>query len=230
MRSTRFTVLTCLAATLLPLAACDESPRTETRSYDLTGAVTAVAISSYGGRITVTAGSGDAVHVTETLRHTGTEPVPEHRLDATQLTFTSGCQGHRGSCGVDYRIEVPATVHATLDSAGGTITVDGLSGRLDLSSGGGTVEATGISPPALTARTGGGSSHLKFAAPPGAVRVDSSGGDVTIRLPQRQRYAVDAHAGGGDTTIEVAVDPAAPHTIEVRAGGGDVLLTSVTGG
>jgi hypothetical protein len=223
MRSTRLTVLAGLAATLLPLTACDEPQKTETRSYDLTGAVTAVAINSHGGTITVTAGSGGAVRVTETLRHTGARPVPEHRLDAAQLTFASGCQGHPGSCGVDYRIEVPATVSATLDSAGGTITVDGLSGVLDLSSGGGAVDATGISPSAFTARTGGGASHLRFAAPPGAVRVDSAGGDVTIRLPQ-QRYAVDAHTDGGDTTIEVAVDPASAHRIDVRAGGGKILV------
>ncbi|GIE85414.1 hypothetical protein [Actinoplanes regularis] len=223
MNPVRFTIPALLTAMLLPLTACEDQKRTETRSYDLSSAVTAMAVHSFGGRITVTAAAGGTIHVTETLRYTGARPAPEYRLDAGQLTFTSGCQGHQGDCGVDYRIEVPAGVHTTMDSAGGAIAVDGLAGRLDLSSGGGTIDATRIASASLTARTGGGASVLDFAVPPGAVRTDSAGGDVTVRLPA-ERYAVDARSDGGDTRIEVTVDPAASHRIDVRAGGGDILV------
>ncbi len=227
MSSVRFTVPALLAATLLPVAACDDQMRTEAMSYDLSSAVTAIAVHSLGGRITVTAGTGDTVRVTETLRYTGARPTPEHRLDAAQLTFTSGCQGHQGSCGVDYRIEVPSGVNATMDSAGGAITVDGLAGSLDLSTGGGALDATRIASTNLTARTAGGAAILDFVVPPGALRTDSAGGDITVRLPAG-RYAVDARSDGGDTRIEVTADPSAPHRIDVRADGGDISLAPAT--
>ncbi|BCJ43452.1 hypothetical protein GCM10010168_42380 [Actinoplanes ianthinogenes] len=218
------TLLAALAAA--PLTACvhQEQTETETRTYDLTDRAAAVVVSSLGGRITVTAGAGDTVHVTETLRYAGAQPAPEHRVVGTDLTFTSGCQGHRGTCGVDYRIEVPAFFRATLDSDGGAVSVTGLSGELDLTSGGGAVEADGIGP--VTARTGGGAVRLTFATPPGTVRVDSSGGDVTLRLP-RDSYRVDARADGGDTSIEVPTDGAAPRRIGVDSGGGSIVVTPV---
>jgi hypothetical protein len=225
MNPVRFTVPALLAAMLLPVAACDEQINTETMSYDLSSAVTAMAVHSSGGRIIVTAGAGDAVRVTETLRWTGARPAsPEHRLDATQLTFTSGCQGHPGTCGVDYRLEVPAGVDATMDSAGGAISVEGLAGSLDLSSGGGAINGSRIAAKSVIARTAGGPSNLIFAVAPTAVRADSSGGDVTVRLPARS-YAVNARSDGGDTRIRVATDPAAEHRIDVEADGGDILLT-----
>jgi hypothetical protein len=224
MNLSRFTVPALLTAMLLPVTGCDDPKQTDTMSYDLSSSVTAVSVHSFGGRITVTAGAGDTVHVTETPRWTGARPTPGHRIDASRLTFTSGCQGHRGDCGVDYRIEVPAGVSATLDSAGGAISVDGLAGRLDLSSGGGAINTNRIASGHVTARTGGGSSVLDFAVPPAVVSADSAGGDVTVRLPG-QPYAVDARSDGGDTRIEVGADPAAPHRIEVRADGGDILLT-----
>ncbi|GLW29035.1 hypothetical protein [Actinoplanes regularis] len=144
MNPVRFTIPVLLTAMLLPLSACEDQKRTETRSYDLSSTVTAIA-------------------------------------------------------------------------------VDGLAGRLDLSSGGGTIDATRIVSASLTARTGGGASVLDFAVPPGAVRTDSAGGDVTVRLPA-ERYAVDARSDGGDTRIEVTVDPGASHRIDVQAGGGDILV------
>lgn len=228
MRVTRFTLLAFLAAASLPLTACDEPSQTKTNSYDVTGAVTTAAINSYGGDITVTAGAGDTIRVTETLRWTAAEPAPEHRLTGTNLTFTSGCQGLRGNCGVSYHLEVPAGVHATLDSAGGSITVRGLSGKLDLSSGGGALNATSITSAALDARSGGGLSHVDFAAPPSTVHIDSAGGDVNLQLPS-ERYAVATQADGGSATVGVAVDPASSHKIEVDTGGGSLLLTPNAG-
>ncbi|GAA4975477.1 DUF4097 family beta strand repeat-containing protein [Actinoplanes utahensis] len=211
-----------LAATLLATTACDQERMTSTDAYDVTGAVTTAAVDSLGGRITVTAGSGTTVRVTETARYTGARPQPEHRLDGTGLTFTSGCQG-LGDCGVDYEIELPATVRLTLDSGGGDIRIDGVSGRIDLRSGGGSVTANGIAAPEVTARTGGGSYDMAFTAAPGTVRVDTGGGDTTLALPGKS-FAVQVDADGGDSTVGVPVDPASPHRIGVNSGGGDVVL------
>ncbi|MEU4419618.1 hypothetical protein AB0F81_03270 [Actinoplanes sp. NPDC024001] len=218
-------MLAGLAAAVLPLAACDEPQQSETRSYEVTESVTAAAINSFGGTVTVTAGSGRDVVVFETLRYRGAKPAPEHRLEGTDLTFTSGCQGHRGDCGVDYRIEVPATVNVTVDSGGGAVSLDGLSGRLDVSSGGGAVDAVRVSAPAFTAATGGGAADVAFTAAPATVRIDSGGGDVKVGLPGGS-YATDVDAEGGEAAVGVTTDPAAAHRIEVRTGGGNARLTS----
>ncbi|GAA4594753.1 hypothetical protein BJY16_001423 [Actinoplanes octamycinicus] len=218
----RRTVLTGLLLALGPLTACDEHQQTETRSYDLTDRADAVTVSSLGGTIIVTAGTGDTVRVVETLVYAGAKPSPEHRVVGTDLTFTSGCQGHRGTCGVDYRIEVPARFRATLDSDGGAVSVTGLSGELTVSSGGGAVNGSDLGP--VTARTGGGAVQLAFAEAPASVRVESGGGDVTLRLPD-DSYRVEAHGGGGTTSIGVPSDAAATHRIGVDSGGGDIVLT-----
>ncbi|MEW2592663.1 DUF4097 family beta strand repeat-containing protein [Micromonospora aurantiaca] len=101
----------------------------------------------------------------------------------------------------------------------------GLSGELNLTSGGGAVDASGITPATITARTGGGAIQLTFTKPPESVRVDSSGGDVTLRLP-RDRYSIDAQGSGGTTTVEIPTDAAAAHRIGVHSGGGDILVTA----
>ncbi|WIM96377.1 DUF4097 family beta strand repeat-containing protein [Actinoplanes oblitus] len=220
MRTGR-TVLAALSLTLGALAACGEPEQTETRTYDLTGRAGAVAVSSLGGWITVTAGAGDTVHVSETLRYAGAKPSPEHRVVGSDLTFTSGCQGHRGSCGVDYHLVVPAGFRATLDSGGGAVSVTGLTGELDLTSGGGAVDGSGLGP--VTARTGGGAVQLTFATAPGSVSVDSAGGDVTLRLP-RDSYRVDARGDGGSTRIDVPTDGTAAHRIGVESGGGTIQV------
>ncbi|MFI5912104.1 DUF4097 family beta strand repeat-containing protein [Dactylosporangium sp. NPDC051541] len=214
-----------LPVALLSLAACSEQQQTATRTYDVTGAVGTLAVSSLGGRITVTAGTGDTVHVTETVCYTGPKPAPQHNLAGSDLTFTSGCQGHHGNCGVDYHLEVPAAVQATLDSAGGTISITGLAGELHLTSGGGAVDATAITPATVTARTGGGTVQLTFAKSPDSVQVDSAGGDVTLRLPS-DKYNVDAQADGGTTTVNLPTDTAAPHKIDVHSGGGSIVLSA----
>lgn len=223
MRSHRFAVFAAGLTVLFPLAACADRATTETRPYDVTGTVTTASVDSDGGRITVVA--GPSVRVTETLRYTGTRPDPTHTLDGTALTFTAGCPGHRGNCGVDYRIELPAGTTMTLDSGGGRITVEGMAGDVDLSSNGGAVAASALSSPTFTARTGGGASDLEFTATPAAVRVDSAGGDVTIRVPG-ERYAVDVRADGGETTILVSQDADAAHRIAVDSQGGDVRVSA----
>jgi hypothetical protein len=218
-----------LAVALVPLAACDDQhQQTETRSYDVpdsAGTVNAVAVNSLGGRITVIAGSGTTIHVTETLRYAGARPEPQHKADGSDLSFTSGCQGHQGSCGVDYRLEVPASPKSTLDSAGGAISLTGMSGELNLTSGGGAIDATGITTPTVTAHTKGGAVTLTFTKSPTTVRVDSGGGDATLRLP-RDRYTVDAKGGGGTTTVQVPDAPASGHELSVDSGGGAILITT----
>ena len=218
----RLTLPVALAVTLLSTTACDETRMTSTDSYEVTGSVATAAVNSLGGRIVVTAGSGTAVRVTETARYTGAQPTPEHRLDGSNLIFTSGCRG-LGDCGVDYEIELPASVRLTLDSGGGDIRLDGVSGQIDLRSGGGSVTADGIAAPNVTARSGGGTVDMAFTAAPGAVRVESGGGDTTLALPGKG-FAVHVDAGGGDSTVGVPVDPAAAHRIHVRSGGGDVVV------
>ena len=211
---------------LVPLAACSEPRQTETRAYDVTAKIDALAVNSFGGRITMVAGSGtgEGVHVTETISYTGAKPVPDHEVVGSDLTFTSGCKGHGDRCSVDYRLEVPAIVKAALDSGGGAISVTGLSGGLTLTSGGGAVDASGLTPATVTARTGGGAVRLAFTGPPASVDVASGGGDVTLRLP-RDRYRVDAQ-GGGATTVDLPTDAAAANRVGVDSGGGDILVTS----
>ncbi|MEV4438734.1 DUF4097 family beta strand repeat-containing protein [Streptomyces sp. NPDC049577] len=189
------------------------SPTTESSSYTVDGRITSLRVKTSGGAIDVVTGSGSTVKVTETLRYSDDKPKTRHETEGGELVLTgpSDCGGGGiggSTCEVSYRVEVPSALAATLQSDGGDITVDGgVAGK-------------------LTARSDGGSVKAGFAAAPDSVDVDSSGGNVTLRVPEGS-YAVDAATGGGDQKVGVKTDPSSAHKVRARSDGGRISVIPV---
>ncbi|MFJ5551898.1 hypothetical protein [Streptomyces sp. NPDC093225] len=192
------------------LSGCMGSATTDSASYTVESAVTSLNVKTSGGTIEVVVGSGRGVKVTESLKYDGDKPLTTHRERDGELTLTApkdcGGSGIGGStCQVDYRVEVPKALAATLDSDGGNIVVErAVAGR-------------------FTARSDGGRVTAGFADAPDAVDVDSSGGNVVLRLPDGT-YAVDASSDGGEQSVRVRTAPDSPHRIRTRTDGGNVSL------
>jgi hypothetical protein len=216
-----------LAATVVALPGCDHTGgpvHIETQSYEIGGRVVGLRVSSSGGRIDLVTRAGNATRITETVSYDDDRPVTRHSVQGDQLVVqTSGCPDDSHQCSVSYQIEVPPGLAARLDSAGGDIGLHALTGDLDISSGGGQLRADTLAARKLVVRTGGGSADVRFTAVPDRVDLDTAGGQAVVRLPDG-RYAVETDSAGGDNRAAVRLDPASPHRVSIRTGGGDVSV------
>ncbi|MFC8664340.1 DUF4097 family beta strand repeat-containing protein [Streptomyces sp. NPDC057199] len=227
------TVALCaaLAAAGALLTACGDSAdeKSTSRSYTVGGKVTALSVTTPGGSIEVVAGGGDRVKVTERIRYTGDRPTTEHTTSGGTLSLNpgDGCgpAGGPTDCRVSYRVEVPRSVSADLDSSGGDVTVTGLAGAIEVTAAGGRVRADDVSATSLRVSAQGGSVQAGFTAAPSSVDVDTKAGDVTVRVPN-EAYAVDVSAKGGSENVGVRTDPASARKITLNTEGGSVRLTT----
>ena len=129
---------------------------------------------------------------------------------------------------------------ATLQTGGGELTVDGLTGDISLNTdngpgpgGGGDVNGT-LAAQNVTVDSGGGSVDLQLSTPPSNLNVTTEGGNVTIELPGGDSYHVDnipepplQVQGNGPpqpATITVNTSSSSQYRITVNADGGAVTI------
>jgi hypothetical protein len=197
--------------------------QTATNTFEVKDDVSVVEVNSAGGAISVKVGSGPTIKVTETSTFKADKPGRKQSVDGGELVLTStGCAG--GDCSIAYTVEIPSTLSVRLDSAGGTISLSGLTGIIDVSTDGGALSGDGLAPPELTARTGGGAVELAVTQAPDRVDIDSGGGNVALKLT-RDGYALDVELEGGQQTGTVKNEAASLHKVHVVTGGGNLTFS-----
>ncbi len=103
---------------------------------------------------------------------------------------------------------------ATVDSPAVTISTDG-----------GNIQVTGVTAAKVSASTGGGEIYIAFAAVPEGVRVNTSGGNITLVLPSGStKYDVTAHTDGGSVSDGLSLDSSSANVITATSGGGNITL------
>ncbi|MFF3438901.1 DUF4097 domain-containing protein [Streptosporangium sp. NPDC002721] len=214
-----------VVGSMFVLSGCDlaldfRERRQEVVSYDVTGRLTALDVATDSGDIVVTESDREAVHVTETIHWRGARPTPSHPVNGGTLTLRDEC---RGNCSVDYKVEIPRGLTARLDTGSGTITMRGLTGETNATSGSGDIEAGGLTSKRFTAEAGSGDVEARFSAPPEGVRIETGSGDVVAYLP-KEGYDVTAETGSGEKTVEVTEDPASPRKVTLKTGSGDAQV------
>ncbi|HTJ34445.1 MAG TPA: hypothetical protein VL738_14560 [Dactylosporangium sp.] len=232
MKSLPLRVLTPAAVALLALGACgtpkpgpaapgrDAPEQTASNSFEIKDDVSVVEVDSEGGGITIKAGGGATIKVTETLRYKSQKPDRKQSLDGGELILGSGgCPGN--DCSISYEIEMPSTLSVRLDSSGGRVSLSGLTGLIDVQSDGGSLAGESLAPPELNARTGGGPIDLKITQAPNRIDIDSEGGNVNLRLTS-DGYALEADLGGGKQSGSVKNDKSSVHKLHVDTGGGNL--------
>jgi hypothetical protein len=137
--------------------------------------------------------------------------------------------------------------NVTLDSAGGDVGISGIGGTSDVQTGGGNLTASGLGSVLtfstsggdvdgsglfsrhVTTDAGGGNVTLVFTAVPDYVKVNSSGGDITIVVPRGSTsYAIKSNASGGDFGNSVPTNDASRHVIQVDSGGGNISIAEAS--
>ena len=170
--------------------------------------------STGGGDITVHQGqvSGGAARLTGTVRYSLVRP----RFTVTDSGVSLHCRLPTGNCGLNATLDVPPRTAVDLSSGGGNMQVSGIKGNVTLNSGGGDV---GISAIGGTADllTGGG--NVTASDLGGILTFTTSGGDVNgsgLFSPH-----VTMSTGGGNVTL---VFTQVPDDVRISSSGGDVTI------
>lgn len=221
-----------------------------------------LAMNVYGGDVTLQGGvAPSAAQFTGTgtvwygLSYSGQRPTLASAQTATgtRINFTCPDYNCALSSTADVPPQVPVTVtsnggditatgisDATLQTGGGNLTVDGLTGNVSLNTdsspnsfggGGGDISGT-LAAQNITADTGGNNVDLQFAVPPANLNVTTEGGSVTIQLPGGYSYDVDNIAAppndvmgpGNPAAITVPTSASSKYRITVNSDGGDVTI------
>jgi DUF4097 and DUF4098 domain-containing protein YvlB len=192
------------------------------QSFEIQDNVTSLHVKTSGGNIEVDGSARSTVQVTGTLHYNGPKPTIEHSVNGGDLVLNDpGCATTR--CHLDIRLEVPTAVAVHLTSGGSDITVRGVSGSVDATTGGGSLHGDGLGAKNLTARSGGGDVDVAFSAAPDHVNAKTGGGSVTVKVPGGS-YDVNVDPRGGSQTIKVRVDSGSSHQIVADSGGGDISV------
>ncbi|MGW0806796.1 DUF4097 family beta strand repeat-containing protein [Nonomuraea sp. NPDC002799] len=200
------------------------STNQDTASYEVTEQVAKLRLKSNAGEAVITEIDGSAIRVVETLRWRGDDkPKPEHKVEGGALFVTYDCPSNWGSCGVDYKIEVPKGMALDLETGSGNLTLRSLTGPIDVHAGSGDVDATGLAGKKLFVNMGSGNIELKYAVAPDDAEVKSGSGDVALNLPDGA-YDVKTDVGSGDATVSVKTDASSAHKISLTSGSGDLSV------
>ncbi|MBF8185342.1 DUF4097 family beta strand repeat protein [Nonomuraea sp. K274] len=196
----------------------------DTVSYQVTDKVAKLRVDGHAGDTVVTETDGTAIRVVETLRwHGDDKPKAEHKVEGDALIVTYDCPSDWGSCGVDYKIEIPKGLPVDLDSGSGDITLRDLTGDIEVFVGSGDVDAAGLTGKKVSAEAGSGNVELVYTSAPDDAKVEVGSGDVVLKVPD-VAYDVSTDTGAGDAEVTVKTDGSSPHKISLASGSGDLSV------
>jgi hypothetical protein len=198
------------------------------------------------GSVHVIAASNSTTTTTVIGKGTRGLVAPSHQVTITggRLVVKTNCSvGIRNFCSMDLTITVPPSASLDLSASGGGITADGpfgdvhasssgggvhvrgATGQLSLNSSGGGVSAQSVSSAVVDASASGGGVKLQFSTPPETVHASSSGGHVTVIVPDTgDAYQVHASSSGGSVHNGVRTDSSGSRVINASSSGGGVTV------
>jgi hypothetical protein len=130
--------------------------------------------------------------------------------------FSLHCRLFLGNCGLDATLSVPPGTALDLTSGGGNMQVSGIKSAITLTSDGGDVSLTG-SGSAATVDSGGGNLHVSRLG--GILTFTTSGGNVDGGDLTSPKVTTDS--GGGNVTLTFTRPPA---NLSVTSSGGNVTI------
>jgi hypothetical protein len=171
--------------------------------------------SANGSDLTVRRGqaSGGAARLTGTVQYSLVRP-DFSVSDGTG--FSLRCRFPFGNCGLNAKLSVPAGTALDLSSGGGNMQVSGIQSTVTLTSGGGNVSLSGSRSAAIVDSGGG---NLSVSHLGGVLKFITSGGNVdgsSLTSPK-----VTTNSGGGNVTLTFTSVPA---NLSVTSSGGNITI------
>ncbi|WP_020390305.1 DUF4097 family beta strand repeat-containing protein [Kribbella catacumbae] len=224
------------------LTSLTENTKTSEQTYPVVG--TSLSIETRSANLQVQSGDVSQITVHRRIERNALGSDPKEKYEDGKLEIRdSGCGFLSFGCDTEYVVTVPRDLSVTIDSSSGDLKVAGLSGSttlksssggiearqisgdLSLESSSGDLEATDLSSGSVTGKSSSGSIQLFFRTAPTKVQLESSSGDVSVRLPAgEESYKVEADTSSGDENTTVKTDPAATRTIKVETSSGDATV------
>ena len=222
--------------------------QTKDTSHTFNGSFTSLSV-HVDGAVTVQAGPTGQITVATHQVWSLVRPAISETLQGDRLTVNATCSGVViGQCGSSERLTVPAGVALDVDSSDANVTVDGISGdlnlhsgdgdvsvsndsgRLRLSSDNGDVQGSDLSASIVTASSTDGDVDLIFTSAPRSVTGTSSNGNVEVGLPRVPApYLVSASSDNGIRSVDVHTDSTSDRRISVASDDGDVSVYYYSG-
>jgi hypothetical protein len=209
---TLLTISSLLAVSVLGAAAATEENINETRPAQAGGKLV---VDVDFGNLEVATGDSDKVVVNgyRKVEASSKEKEKEY-IDSAPITVTTEGNvvivrarrekkgwigwnwGWNSKMEAHYAIRVPPKFDADVDTSGGKITLNDLTGTIKADTSGGNLTLSRLHGPIQAATSGG---HIEIAACEGAIHTETSGGGIKS---SGGSGSLDAHSSGGTITVE----------------------------
>lgn len=165
-------------------------------SIPMDGNAASIAIDS--GEVHVGPGHGHTMRLTGTAHYSLVRSTVTWTSDASGVSVRSRCLFPAGSCGFDAQVAVPAVARATVRNGSGNVTVQGVTGLVNIEVDSGDIDATQLS---------------------GGVSLSDHSGDITGSALDGPRVVIDDNSGGIDIVGLASLNVSASND------SGDITLT-----
>jgi DUF4097 and DUF4098 domain-containing protein YvlB len=200
------------------------SAQTITRSFDADAGGTLDLRLEAGGSVTITGGASNVS--VEILRDGRDADDVDFRFDERRghivVSSEFDYQG-RHDIDIEYRIRVPSSFNVDLELTGGSVSIEGVSGRFEGQTMGGSLDLQGLSG-TIDMETMGGSIDLRDSDLNG--KLHTMGGKITL---DGVRGDVNTSTMGGDI-IYRDVQPAGESEMRVKTMGGNIRVEDAPAG
>jgi hypothetical protein len=208
-------------------------------------AVTVLDVASQGGSIEVIGADVDAVRIDARVSDglVATQFTQDVVGDRLQVRVRCRMVIENQWCRADLRIVIPRNLEVKVRSMDDSVSLRGLTGRVDAESGNGTVEgeslagatrlhsengsvrASRLRTESIQADSNNGSVRIEFATAPLSAIARSDNGSVDVAVPRGEEgYAVDISSGNGSTDNLVKSDPESERRIVAHSNNGSVTV------
>ena len=214
------------------------------RTYPFNG--TQLSVVAALGSVQIVPGDPGQIVVDRKLTYGMRPPAVEERVDGDTFRVADQACSFESAfpCRVKWVLQVPRDLDVEVRTVGGSIRVNGLSGKVKLTSESGAVTASGPSGKLVTLRSHDGlvtannisssqvvatsdnkAVQLTFRTPPALVVGRSQKGQVGVVLPDgNEAYKISAKSQGGSRTVAAKVSDDAKRRIDVLSATGDVSV------
>jgi len=197
-----------------------------TESFSMPVPVRDGTVSAHVSNGDVIVGGGSAARLTGTVHYSLIRPTVTMSVGAA---IGADCSLPVGSCGLDARLTVPASVSGlNVSSDMGDLTVGSVgASTLTLSTSMGDIRASGLTAADVSLNSDMGDVTVVFLRPPDKLTVTDSMGDIKIVLPAGPTtYRVSAASSMGDVSYGgIPRDSASSHVIDLTTSMGDITIT-----
>lgn len=187
--------------------------------------LTGIEVTTENGALEIVPGAGDEVAIRVVLQEKN-EGDADYTVDTDgdRLVVVGECDGRAwNGCSVGFVLTVPEGFDVTADSDNGRVTVEGVTGAIDIETDNGAIDGDGLASPSVNARTNNGRIQLIFDAAPDMVDATTDNGAIAVRVPDDGTvYDVDADSDNGSVDVDVKTDADADSSIVVESDNGSI--------